>query len=491
MVNPGWMAVYGRDIEAEGEAPSLVPVQQNETVNTTKIDVQHNLTKPPPRYSEATLLSAMEGAGKLVEDEELREAMSEKGLGTPATRAAIIEGLIVEKYLIRQGRELIPTAKAFSLIELLRGLNIPELSSPDLTGNWEFKLKMMERGKLQRSDFMREIEEMTKQIVEKTKRYEHDEIPGEFGELKTPCPKCGGKIVETYKKFKCEKCDFSLWKIVAGRQFEPAEIEELLEKKQVGPLQGFRSKMGRPFAAIIKLTPDLKAEFDFGQDKQEEGNGAPVEVDFTGQEPVGKCLKCGSPVYEHGMNFACEKQIRKQGCDFRTGKIILQRPIEREQVKKLLETGKTDLLDKFISKKGRPFKAFLVWKDGRVSFEFEQRTGKAKAEKSKEPQPKIDFTGQESLGKCPKCGGKVFEGPDGYICEKSQADTKPCKFKIGKEILGQPVERDQAKKLLVEHKSDLLNKFISKAGRPFPAWLVMDDKGKITFEFPEREEKSV
>src|ERR1035438_3111120 len=153
LVNPGWLAVYGKEAQTD-DTPTLAPVQANETVKTINIEVQANQTKPPPRFTEATLLSAMEGAGKLVEDEELREAMREKGLGTPATRAQTIEGLIWEKYVLRQGRELQPTAKAFSLIALLRGLEIPELSSPELTGDWEFKLLSMARGQMRRSDFM-------------------------------------------------------------------------------------------------------------------------------------------------------------------------------------------------------------------------------------------------------------------------------------------------------------------------------------------------
>jgi DNA topoisomerase-3 len=193
------------------------------------------------------------------------------------------------------------------------------------------------------------------------------------------------------------------------------------------------------------------------------------------------------------MNYVCEKSVgANRSCDFRTGKIILQRPIERAQVQKLLETHKTDLLDKFISKKGRPFKAYLVFKEGKVGFEFEPRPAKAKkgaakSQEPKEPAPKLDFTGQEPLGPCPKCGGKVFEGPDAYLCEKSQADKRPCKFKISKNILQQPIDRAQAVKLLADNRTDLLKEFISKAGRPFPAYLVMDDMGKITFEFPPRE----
>jgi DNA topoisomerase-3 len=213
-------------------------------------------------------------------------------------------------------------------------------------------------------------------------------------------------------------------------------------------------------------------------------------MDFTGQEPIGKCPKCGARVFEAPMSYICEKSVgANRSCDFRTGKIILQRQIDRAQVQKLLETGKTDLLDKFISKKGRPFKAFLkVDQSGKVGFEFEPREAKTKTAKPKEPAPKIDFTGQQPLGKCPKCGGKIFETDANYVCERSQADRKPCKFKVGKTILHQPIDHAQLQKLLAERKTDLLNQFISKTGRPFPAYLVMDDSGKVTFEFPPREE---
>jgi DNA topoisomerase-3 len=195
------------------------------------------------------------------------------------------------------------------------------------------------------------------------------------------------------------------------------------------------------------------------------------------------------------MHYVCEKTVgANPACDFRRmGKVICQQPIERAQAQKLFAEGKTDLLQKFISKKGRPFKAFFVVKDGAVSFEFEPRPargkkGAAKSTEPKEPAPKIDFTGQQPLGKCPKCGGKVFETEAAYLCEQSQADKRPCKFKISKVILQQPIERAQAAKLLAESRSDLLKEFISKAGRPFPAFLVMDENGKVTFEFPPREE---
>jgi len=492
LVNPGWLAVYGKEAESD-DTPTLTPVQSGEKVNTSGVEVKPNVTKPPPRHTEATLLSAMEGAGKLVEDDELREAMREKGLGTPATRAATIEGLIYEDYIHRNGRELQATAKAFSLMELLNGLGIPELTRPELTGDWEFKLRQIQRRQKSRDEFMSEIADMTRHIVERAKKFEEDTIPGDFGVLKTPCPKCGGEIHEKYKHFQCinEKCDFSIWKTLCSRMFEMEEVEKLITEKQVGPLQNFRSKKGFPFAAVLKLNAEFKMEFDFGDGQKGENGEAAAPVDFTGKEPLGKCPKCGARVFDAGMNYLCEKATgADKTCTFRTGKIILQQNIEPAQVAKLLNEGKTDLLKGFISKKtNRKFEAFLAIKDGGTAFEFPPRERKARAKGGtpREPLPKIDFTGKAPLGKCPKCGGRVFDTETGYLCEKSQADARPCKFRISREILQQPIEPAQAQKLLATRKTDLIDKFISKGGKPFAAYLVMDDKGKVTFEFPPRE----
>jgi len=400
MVSPGWQAVYGKEAQSDGvdDDSTLVAVVLNESVLAQEIKVTAHQTRPPARFNEATLLSAMENAGKLVEDGELREAMSAKGLGTPATRASVIEGLVYENYLQRVGRELHPTAKAFSLITLLRGLNVPELTSPELTGDWEFKLRQIEQGKLERNSFMEEIATMTRHMVEQAKNNRGETISGDFSTLKSPCPKCGGVVHETYKKFQCKKCDFALWKILAGRQFEIAEMETLITQREVGPLQGFRSKMGRLFDANIKLNDDLEMKFDFG------GNGEETaeEVDFSGQESLGKCPRCGSGVFDHGMSYTCEKAVGgARSCDFKTGKIILKRPIEREQVVKLLAAGRTDLLPKFTSKKGRPFSAYLVMgAGGKVGFEFEPRQAKAAAEtKAVKPKSKVSAAKKPSARK--------------------------------------------------------------------------------------------
>src|SRR5689334_21528097 len=201
MVKPGWLAVYGR--EAQEDDANLVAVAPGELVRTEDVAVNPMKTKPPARYCEATLLSAMEGAGKLIDDDELREAMQEKGLGTPATRAAIIEGLITEKYLLREGRELIPTAKAFQLMTLLRVMGVEDLTKPELTGQWEYELAEMEKGRLEREAFMREIASMAERIVRKAKEYDRDTIPGDYATLRTPCPNCGGIVRENYRRYAC------------------------------------------------------------------------------------------------------------------------------------------------------------------------------------------------------------------------------------------------------------------------------------------------
>lgn len=396
LVKPGWLAIYGKEAANEVEdakegdkGQPLVAVQPGEHPRTSDAQPKGLKTKPPARYSEATLLGAMESAGKQVEDDELREAMQEKGLGTPATRAAIIEGLLTEKYMLREGRELIPTAKAFQLMTLLRGLEINELCRADLTGEWEYKLSQMEKGELSRTAFMQQIAGMTEKIVRKAKEYDRDTIPGDYATLATPCPNCGGIVKENYRRYACtgadghsDGCGFSFTKSPAGRTFETHEAEQLLRERRIGPLEGFRSKAGWPFVAEVAIVRDeeaknFKLEFDFGEDEKEAEASGPV--DFVGQQSLGNCPKCGSPVFEHGANYVCSRSVPTAqqptpSCDFKSGQIILQQPIEREQMSKLLATGKTDLLEKFVSNRTRRnFKAFLAWDAaaGKVNFEFE------------------------------------------------------------------------------------------------------------------------
>ncbi len=394
LVNPGWLAIFGKEAQDENTegGQNLVAVTANEKPLCAEVESKGLKTRPPARYSEATLLGAMEGAGKLVEDDDMREAMQEKGLGTPATRSSIIEGLIAEKYMLREGRELIATAKAFQLMTLLRGLDVEELTKPALTGEWEYKLSEMEHGRMSREAFMGEIAAMTQSMVQKAKSFDRDTVPGDYSTLGQPCPNCGGVVKENYRRYGCvgkaggeEGCGFSFTKTPAGRTFELAEADQFLRDQKIGPLEGFRSKAGWPFVAELALVKDeetnnFKLEFDFGDAAKEAAESGELQ-DLSGKTSLGACPKCGSGVYELGSSYYCEKTIPTMAqatptCDFKSGRIILQQPVEPEQMAKLLATGKTDLLDKFVSMRTRRgFKAFLAWnkEDGKVAFEFEPR----------------------------------------------------------------------------------------------------------------------
>lgn len=472
LVKPGWLAIYGKEAadEVEGgkdgdKGQNLVPVKPGESVNTLAADPKGLKTKPPARYSEATLLGAMESAGKQIDDDELREAMQEKGLGTPATRAAIIEGLLTEKYMLREGREIIPTAKAFQLMTLLRGLEVEELCRADLTGEWEFKLSQMEKGQLSRESFMAEIAAMTERMVKKAKEYDRDTIPGDYATLESPCPNCGGVVKENYRRFACvgkagaEGCGFSFGKSPAGRTFETAEANTLLRDKKIGPLEGFRSKAGWPFTSEIVIKYDdeahnYKLEFDFGDDKKGEESGEIVEFEDAS---LGACPICGSEVHEHGSNYVCSKAVPTTAqptpsCTFKSGKIILQQPVEREQMTKLLETGKTDLLDKFVSMRTRRnFKAHLAWdkEAGKVNFEFAP---------SKFP-PRPGAAAKTVAAKASKTGAAAKKAPAKKAAAKTTTAKAPRKAAVGKApsaalaaVIGnEPVARPEAVKKMWEY----------------------------------------
>jgi len=380
IVFPGWLAVYGK--EAETDDPSgkaIVPVKPGESARTEHIEAVENQTRPAPRFNEGTLLSAMEGAGKLVEDEELRLAMADRGLGTPATRASIIEGLIYEGYIERRGKDLIAMEKGISLITLLRNLKAEMLTKPELTGEWEHRLKEMEHGRLSRATFMEGIRGLTLDLVDKVKGFHSEQIEGDWVSLDVPCPKCGkGPFREDYRTWTCQACSLRLWKSLAGREFSPGEITELLSARRVGPLDGFVSKMGRRFAATVTLDDEQKVIFEFARDAEAEAKTS--EAELAGKEPIAVCPVCKEGrVFELERNFTCERTLQS-ACTFRTGREILQRAISADQIRKLCATGKTDLIPRFISKKnGRPFSAYLTLKDGKVGFEFEERKPGAKS----------------------------------------------------------------------------------------------------------------
>ena len=429
LTDSGWLAIYGKQVAGDDDAKTLVPVAGTEgnlePARTDSVEVREAQTRPPARFNEATLLSAMEGAGKLVEDEELREAMSQRGLGTPATRAAIIEGLLGDGYVLRDGRDLSATSKGMALVNLLKHMGVAALTSPELTGDWEFKLKRMESGEFKRPEFMAEIRSFTREIVTKAQGFT-DDAEGAFPDLEVVCPKCGkGSFKETVRQFKCRSCDLSLWKSLAGRPLERPEVTELLTKKTVGPLEGFRSRFGKPFAAELEFDPEFKLRFVFGE---REGDPAAEEA-LRNAEIICDCPVCKKGKIRDGAtSYVCDQSIgAEKSCEFRMGKTILQRAIAREQVVKIAETGKTDLIAGFVSKKGRKFAAYLKLDGKKVGFEFEPRKeGEGKAPRGKFGKPvKPNLTTEAITAKVEKTA-KIKKAPT----KKKAVTKKTAKPKI-------------------------------------------------------------
>jgi DNA topoisomerase III len=387
LVVPGWLEVYGRKPGVAAGKDGLTGISPGETAKADPVELIHEQTRPPARFTESTLLSAMEGAGKLVNDEELREAMAERGLGTPATRAATIEGLIGQKYIIREGRELIVTPSGRRLIQLVHQMDIEGLYSPKLTGDWEYKLRQMEQGALKRGDFMREIVGYTNDICVKARGLAEEAKNTSYPEVEVEHPIHGKLILRqtdaTYES-RDPEIPIKIKKHIAGRLLTEDELRTLLKNGVVGPLQGFKSKFNKPFDASLQIDAKFKVAFLFEGDDDKAPELTEEMLIGTAVTPDGKSHKV----------FATEKAYhvpdmvtKKDPHGVRIGKVILQREIPEDQALKLLSEGKTDLLKGFVSNKTkRKFDAFLTFDTdtAKIGFVFPPRPAAKKVAKAKE-----------------------------------------------------------------------------------------------------------
>jgi DNA topoisomerase-3 len=387
LIKPGWLEVYGRRPGVASGKDELTAVAPGEKADTKEIEVRHEQTKPPARFTESTLLSAMEGAGKLIDDEALREAMAERGLGTPATRAATIEGLIAQKYIVRDGRDLHVTPNGMRLIHILKEMEIVGLTSPGMTGEWEFKLRQMEHGQLQRGVFMQQIEDYTRDIVKRAKSLAAEIKSRAFPDLSATCPKCGAQgLKQTDDTYECRapECNFKTKKYIAGRLLTEDEAKELFSKRFVGPLTGFKSKFNKPFDAALELDDKFKVNFVF------EGKEDKV-IDLTDEMILGTVtLPDGKEVKVYGTEKAYiipELKTKNDPDGLRLGREILKKEIPQDQAFKLLSEGKTDLIKGFVSNRTkRAFDAHLKLDPdkGKIEFEFPERPPRAKKGAAKE-----------------------------------------------------------------------------------------------------------
>ncbi len=297
LVQEGWLVVYGREADDKDE-PALCAVGKGELPANRKVEVVALETKSPVRFTEASLLLAMETAGAAIDDDELREAMKERGLGTPATRAKTIENLLatedskghsIEPYIVREKKNLKPTEKAFWLIQFLRDNALMALASPVTTGMWEFKLREMEQGKFPRGQFMGEINTLTREVVDRVRSIAKTlPAPAAKKPLGVACPKCQKPILADDMTFSCE-CGFKVWRRIAGRVLTEQEGQQLIAQGALPTLSGFTNAKKKPFSAGLKLASDLSGKVDFVFEERS-------ETESGNTEAAVKCPQCGKPM---------------------------------------------------------------------------------------------------------------------------------------------------------------------------------------------------
>ena len=389
LAKAGWYEVYGRDAEAEKERelPALAPGSDRASgvpARNLALEGEAEETRPPARITEARLLSLMENAGRAVDDETLSQILHEKGLGTPATRAEIIEALITRQYVERVDRALKATTKGVLLIDMLRRIEVARLASPELTGEMEFHLHEVETGTRARDAYMAEIQDYTIEIIDRTRQFEYSALFRDEPPLGS-CPACRVRQVREQARFyACEgnagkgdgECAFILWKDKAGRYLDRTTVQELLASGRTSPVEGFTTTRGQTYRARLRLAAG-GMEVEVETEGPAEGAPGPGALPVR-EEPVGPCpFHEGCLVLETPTSFKCQ-DVCVQQTGRKAGlvmpRLVCQREITREEMQPYLATGRTELLENFTSRFGKPFKAILVLKDtGKHGFEFPPR----------------------------------------------------------------------------------------------------------------------
>jgi DNA topoisomerase-3 len=487
-LEPGWRVVYsGQQIDAdegkkddEVELSELPALATGDAAECTQATAEKKETKPPRRYTESTLLAAMQTAGKQIDDDELREAMKEGGLGTPATRAATIERLLSVGYIERKGRQLRATDKGVQVIQML---DAHPLTSSELTGQWEKRLADIEKGELDRDAFMQEIRSFAGETVDLIATMDNEIVgPPITQEVIAVCPRCGQDVKETPMAYSCTSykskeepgCGFVIWKEVAKKRLRPEVARELIQAGRTAePLTGFVSKSGNDFAAYLLLDAQGKVSFEFPE--QEE-----VAADAAGA--LGACPRCGKGVVATSRAYACSswKSKEEPGCGFTVWKETAKRPVSEAEVRQLLAEGQTPVLSGFKAKSGSPFDAALVLKTEEgvidVGFDFPALV-------------EVDADAEGVVGRCPVCGKGVVETARAYSCSSYKSKEEPgCGFAIWKEMSKRKITLEEATALLRDGKTEVLHGFKAKSGSKFSAALILEPAEgggqKAGFEFP-------
>lgn len=355
----GWREI-STNIEIESDDLEVVDqktpaLKIGETVSILTKKVLPKFTQPLPIYNESSLLQMMETAGKLIEDEELADAMKEGGLGTPATRASIIEILIHRSFIYRDKKKILPTDIGLKLYELVKDLSI---SKAELTGSWEHKLAQIENGSYDVTQFNREIKDYTATIIESIKGMDFNAM----NEVIAKCGRCSnGEIIEVGNAYKCNNADKghcnypTIWKKVGEKAITVSMVKELITNGKTETIKGFKNKE--------KVSFDARLIFDKETNK--------IKFDFS-KESIADCPKCKTGKIENGSAFY--KCNNKENCDFIIFKIIATKTIVETNILKLIKDKRTLLIKGFVSKTGKSFDAFLVMDDKcKINFEFQKK----------------------------------------------------------------------------------------------------------------------
>jgi DNA topoisomerase III len=362
LIEAGWRgAAFGEEAAAEepqgdeDEPRQVLPrVDDGERGTCEQAEVLEKQTKPPARYSEASLLRDMETAGKQIEDEEVRQAMKDAGLGTPATRAETIEKLLRVGYIERLGRSLRATAKGRQAIGLLHD---HALTSAELTGRWEQRLSAIERGQEPRDRFMADIRKFTTEVVDYFRNLTADEVRAQRAEI-GPCPNGDGVIRENRAAYGCSSwkskeepgCGFVIWKQQKGRSISPGEARDLLEHGQTDLLDGFKT---RPSRGRLVLAEGNQVQLIAD-------DGTRLDAPAGPRETIATCPKCGGDIRENSRAYGCSswKSRKEPGCGFVIWKSTKGRAITADEARQVIEQGASDWMD-FKDRKG-PFRGRLV-----------------------------------------------------------------------------------------------------------------------------------
>jgi len=444
------------------------------------LELQKKKKSKPKYYTEATLLAAMKTAGKQIDNEELAEAMKDRGLGTPATQAGIIETLKKRGFIEAQKNNLVSTPRGREVIALMD----EKVKSPEMTGEWEFKLSQVEKGNLDPKDFRDGIVEYVKELF----AHLHEKYGSQF-ERETvteaiPCPKCSQPMEIAPWGYVCKntECGFKAGHTIAGRTLSHAEMQKLLATGKSNILSGFKSKKGTTFSAALTLGEDGNIGFEFNDEPR-----ASAPTNFI-------CPKCGKKILDSGNRLICEGSIiapstNENGdatltpaaaptCDFVFYKTIAGHLMNDEEIAELFTKGSTDVITDFITKKGQSFSAKVVWdSDHKATFAFENDG---------------HFHGTETKYKCPICKHTLEENKNAIFCtgkgtdRDEQGNPCDCKFTLFKSVAGKKLRAADIKALLTGEKTELITGFRSKKGEAFDAFLKLGPDGRTNFEFQRR-----